>query len=41
MDDKIDKRIKELDKKFKDINFGQTITHETFDYFKPRNMDSN
>lgn len=39
MDSLIDKRIKELDKKFKDINFGQTITHETFEYFKPKRLD--
>ena len=39
MDNLIDIRIQELDRKFKDINFGQTITHETFEYFKPRKLD--
>ena len=36
VDQEIDKKIIELDKKFKDVNFGQTITHETFEYFRPK-----
>ena len=39
VDDKIDKQIQDLDKRFKDINFGQKITHKTFDYYKPKHMD--
>ena len=39
MDNLIDIRIQELDRKFKDINFGQSINHETFEYFKPRKLD--
>ena len=39
VDAEIDKRIAELDKKFKNINFGQKLDHETFDYFKPRKLD--
>ena len=39
IDNLIDHRIQELDRKFADINFGQSINHETFDYFKPRKLD--
>ena len=39
IDNLIDIRIQELDRKFKDINFGQTINHDTFEYFKPRKLD--
>ena len=28
-----------MDKKFKEINFGQSITHETFDSFVPKRLD--
>ena len=39
VDDMIDKRIQDLDKKFKDINFGQQINHQTFEFFTPKRLD--
>ena len=41
IDDMIDRRIQQLDDKFKDINFGQTITHATFEKHLPKRIDKN
>lgn len=38
MDDLIEKRIVELDEKYSGINFGQSITHETFKPFVPKKL---
>lgn len=38
MDDLIEHRLTELDEKFAGINFGQAITHSTFDPFMPQNL---
>lgn len=39
VDAEIDRRIRDINKKFKEINFGQDLTHETFEYFKPKRLD--
>ena len=38
MDELIDKRIEELDQNYGPINFGQSINHQTFDPFIPKNL---